>query len=409
MTLNRRTFISTSAVALAGCAVSPHIILQEANLQHTPEDFDYVLVAKEAPITILPNTKTPALTFNGGFPAPTLRATQGKPLRIKFINQLNEPTTIHWHGIRLNIAMDGVPYLTQPPIMPGETFIYEFICPDAGTFWYHPHMNSVHQLGRGLVGALIVDEKEKVVFDAEVILGLKDWRLNDNGSFKPLSIPRQAARMGTLGNVKAVNGKRQPVFTIPAGGTVRVRLLNLDSARVFTISTKDFNAQVIAVDGNPLREPVALNVHAIEHAIGAGMRLDLGFIAPKTIGEDIIIYDRKGRLNFEICRLRTVAANTKTHTQLPTLPINPIPTPDLNNAEALRFIFEWAGALSPVKDGQVKREFWTINKRPWEGMSADSIPKPLATLTLGKTYLVELHNATPHSHPIHLHGHTFTV
>ncbi|MBL4826726.1 MAG: multicopper oxidase domain-containing protein [Spongiibacteraceae bacterium] len=130
----------------------------------------------------------------------------------------------------------------------------------------------------------------------------------------------------------------------------------------------------------------------------------------KKIGEDIVIYDRKGNFNFEICRLRTVASTIQPKVSLPTLPVNPIPVPDLNKPEILHFIFEWAGALSPVdQQGKVKQEFWTINKRAWEGMKKDNMPEPLATLTLGKTYLINLHNATPHSHPIHLHGHTFTV
>ncbi|MBL4826727.1 MAG: multicopper oxidase domain-containing protein [Spongiibacteraceae bacterium] len=271
--LNRRQFLAAPATSIAGCTLSPQLVLQDSS----QEAFDYILVAKEAPISLLPDTQTPALTFNGSFPAPVLRATQGKTIRIKFINQLSEPTTIHWHGIRIDIAMDGVPFLTQAPIMPGETFIYQFICPDAGTFWYHPHMNSVEQLGRGLVGALIVDEAEKVAFDAEVILGLKDWRLNDDGSFMPLSIPRQAARMGTMGNVKRVNGLMKPIYDIPAGGSVRVRLLNLDNSRVFTISTKSFSANIIAIDGNAVKHSFALE----SHAMGAGMRLDLGLIAPK--------------------------------------------------------------------------------------------------------------------------------
>jgi FtsP/CotA-like multicopper oxidase with cupredoxin domain len=402
MMLSRRQFLSASATSLAGCALSPTLVLEDS----PGNEFDYVLIAKQAPITILPETATPALTFNGGFPAPVLRAVQGKPIRIKFINQLQQPTTIHWHGIRIDIAMDGVPHLTQAPIMPGETFIYEFVCPDAGTFWYHPHMNSVEQLGKGLVGALIVDEAQKVEFDTEVILGLKDWRLNDDGSFMPLSIPRQAARMGTMGNVKTVNGQLNPIYDIPASGTIRTRLLNLDNSRVFTISTKDFPAEVIAIDGNAVKQSFPLEAHPM----GAGMRLDLGFVAPSHVGEEVIIYDRKGKFNFEICRLRTVASDVPTNQTLPSLPVNPIPAPNLDNAETIKFVFEWAGALSPVdKKGKVKREFWTINRRVWEGMSKESIPEPLATLTLGKTYIVELHNATPHSHPIHLHGHTFTV
>src|SRR5437762_3479524 len=83
--------------------------------------------------------------------------------------ELTEETTVHWHGIRLPNAMDGVPGLTQRPIAPGESFIYEFTPPDAGTFWYHPHADSLKQLGRGLAGALIIDEAEPVPVDRDIL------------------------------------------------------------------------------------------------------------------------------------------------------------------------------------------------------------------------------------------------
>src|SRR3546814_15939843 len=80
-------------------------------------------------------------------------------------NLLEEETTVHWHGVRVPNAMDGVPHLTQRPISPGETFLYEFEAPDAGTFWYHPQQRSFEQVGRGLYGALIVEERQPIEVD----------------------------------------------------------------------------------------------------------------------------------------------------------------------------------------------------------------------------------------------------
>jgi FtsP/CotA-like multicopper oxidase with cupredoxin domain len=88
------------------------------------------------------NPETEVWSYDGVFPGPLLRVRQGEPVRIVVENRLDEDTTVHWHGIRLPNAMDGVPGLTQPPIRPGESFVYEFTPPDAGTFWYHPHANS---------------------------------------------------------------------------------------------------------------------------------------------------------------------------------------------------------------------------------------------------------------------------
>ncbi len=102
-------------------------------------------------------------------PGPELRVRQGEPVRITVSNKLSEDTTVHWHGIRLPNAMDGVPGLTQKPIRPGESFVYEFTPPDAGTFWYHPHADTLQQLGRGLAGALIVQEPERAAVDRDLL------------------------------------------------------------------------------------------------------------------------------------------------------------------------------------------------------------------------------------------------
>jgi FtsP/CotA-like multicopper oxidase with cupredoxin domain len=140
------------------------------------------------------------------------------------------------------------------------------------------------------------------------------------------------------------------------------------------------------------------------------MRVDVALRLPSETNQEIRIYDNKGRGYFELCRLITTAPSSPLlSTQLKALPANPLPTLDLENAETLAFEFEWAGALSPVKKGKVDSTFWTINRRAWEGMNASSIPAPLATVGLGKTVIMKLHNATPHGHPIHMHGIIFTV
>ena len=104
-----------------------------------------------------------------------LRIKRGEELRIRLINDLPEPTTLHWHGVRLPNAMDGVPDLTQPPITPGKSFDYRFRPPDAGTFWYRPAGNAAAQIGRGLRGALIVEESAPVSVDRDVLLVFEDW------------------------------------------------------------------------------------------------------------------------------------------------------------------------------------------------------------------------------------------
>src|SRR5690606_40811592 len=114
----------------------------------------YELIAAPLDVELVPGFNTPVWAYGGQAPGLELRCRQGERLRVRFINHLSEPTTIHWHGIRLPLAMDGVPYVSQLPVLPGEYFDYDFICRDAGSFWYHPHTASAEQLGRGLVGPL---------------------------------------------------------------------------------------------------------------------------------------------------------------------------------------------------------------------------------------------------------------
>lgn len=401
MKIGRREFLAGMAVAGVGGWFTGLRLLHDKEA-----GVDYIMVAEETPVSFIEGTTTPALTYNAGYPSPVLRVKQGERLRVKLINKLCEPTTIHWHGIRIANAMDGVPYMTQQPVYPEQSFIYDFVCPDAGTFWYHPHTHSIEQLGKGLTGCLIVEEKTPQPFDADVLLQLRDFHLNKDGSFSAFTSHRHAARSGTLGNHQTVNGKVKPVIEIPAGGLVRLRCANLDNTRVYNLSLKDYPAIVLAEDGNPCA-PYALDARRT----GAGMRLDVGFIAPQAEGEDVVVYDRKGRWHFELCRLRTVAsAINRQPTDIPALPPHHIPEPDLANAETLDFVFEWEGALTPTdENGNSYPVFWTINRRAWSEMSHENLPEPLARLQLGKTYLINLYNATPHDHPIHLHGQTFKI
>src|SRR3990170_707081 len=122
----------------------------------TGEVKTYDLVAKEAPWQIAPGVTVNAVTFNETVPGPTIRVTEGDTLRVTIRNELQEATSVHWHGLHVPNDMDGVPPFTQDPIEPGESFIYEFVAPHAGTFMYHSHLNAVEQIDRGLYGLFII-------------------------------------------------------------------------------------------------------------------------------------------------------------------------------------------------------------------------------------------------------------
>lgn len=402
MDISRRKFIQSSL------AISALTVLPACSMKRSVDEeggYVYDLTAEPSTADIVPGFTTNVLGFNGQIPAPTIRCRQGDKVTIRFTNKLSEPTTIHWHGLRIPIEMDGVPFLSQPPIMPGETFVYEFTPPDAGTFWYHPHMNSVKQLGMGLVGLIVVEESTPVQFDEEHALMLKHWHLDKQGQWKDLMIPRLSARMGTPGEWSSVNGVHEPTYQLKQHATTRLRIANVDNTITYPIAVEGADAWVIAIDGNPIKTPYRLT----EHKIGPGMRVDIGLVAPKA-GKRVNVLQMKGRFPFSLCEFEVVDSALIEGQTLPLLPLNPVPKLDLANAEEIDFVFEWEGAVSPVsKDGKSMPKFWLTNKRAWEGMSKDNIPDPLATLELGKTYIFDLKNVTQYHHPIHIHGHTFTV
>nr|MBF0684239.1 multicopper oxidase domain-containing protein [Pseudomonas sp.] len=175
----RQILAGLAGVGLAGAGVSG--VRYWLGRPSMVTSHDYELIAAPLDVELVAGRSTPAWAYGGQAPGVELRARQGDRLRVRFINRLEVPTTIHWHGIRLPLAMDGVPYVSQLPVLPGEYFDYNFLVPDAGSFWYHPHTASAEQLGRGLVGPLIVEEREPSGFAHERTLSLKSWHIDDEG------------------------------------------------------------------------------------------------------------------------------------------------------------------------------------------------------------------------------------
>src|SRR5712671_3712150 len=211
--------------------------------------------------------------YDGTVPGPELRVRQGERVRVVVSNKLGEDTTVHWHGIRLPNAMDGVPGLTQQPIRPGESFTYDFTPPDAGTFWYHPHADSLQQLGRGLAGALIVEEREPVPVDRDLLWVIEDWRLDDDGRIAPGFGNRMEAGMsGRIGNTVTINGQVPEYVSVKAGERLRLRIVNAMLARIVGFRFDGHKTVVVAYDGQPC-DPHRLDDGRL--VLGPAMRADL--------------------------------------------------------------------------------------------------------------------------------------
>ena len=152
--LRRRQFLAGSAATGVLAASWKSAFASARSLTNEPLNLRASAVLKP----LLPDMPPSRLyLYHGKSPGPIIRRRQGERLQVLFQNDLTVPSTIHWHGLRLINSMDGVPSLTQAPVMPGESFLYDFVLPDAGTYWYHAHFNSLEQVARGLYGSLIID------------------------------------------------------------------------------------------------------------------------------------------------------------------------------------------------------------------------------------------------------------
>lgn len=401
--MNRREFIA-GAAALGGgiglaAAIAPSAVADVRQL-----------TVQRARYRLTDRITEDMVSLSPGAPPPVLRLRQGRHFEVDVRNATPDYTAMHWHGIRLPNAMDGVPYLTQFPIGENERYRYAFTPPDAGTYWYHPHCMTMNQMARGLTGILVVEEAEDPGFDSEVALNLRDFRLGKDGQFKKLYTARGAARSGTFGNVMTVNWRVAPVIEREAGSLVRVRLAATDTTRIYRLFLRHAEGRVIALDGHPLVTPTAWPSVDAPLVLAPGQRGDVALKMPAREGQDVELVALVGQTPRVLARLRATGKDAgRDLRELGALPSNPVAEPDLAKAEVEEFVFGWSpegGAPNYGLCGAFGYTFWSINRKPWPG---DAVPgtRPLAELKRGRSYILRLRNESPNRHPIHLHGLTF--
>ncbi|WP_282610070.1 multicopper oxidase family protein [Pelagibius sp. Alg239-R121] len=408
--LTRREFVAAGVVGAGAAASGVGLAELTADRVAFANEASAGILLKPQRLdhSLLPGTMTRGMMSYGvEGPAPVLRMKQDEPFAAELLNGLEEATTIHWHGLRIPNAVDGVPFLTQPYVYTNESFRYHFTPPDAGTFWYHPHCNTLEQMGKGLTGLLIVAEPEDPGFDQDLPLNLRDFRLGDDGQFIRQFKPRNAARGGTLGTVMTTNWQVEPRYVVPTGGLLRLRLAATDVTRIYRIKIDGADAQVIALDANPVPRPFPLTVYPL----GAGQRMDLAIRLPNREGQVLRVETESGAGPRLLAELVTLGVDfNRSLKELRPLPPNPVPEPDLANATTIPFTFSWSAEKSGVESicGTLGYTFWAINRVPWPGDVPDP-GGPLAVLKQGQSYIFRLINETPNSHPIHLHGMSFKL
>src|SRR6266496_3036425 len=245
------------------------------------------LEAHVTPLSLVPAGPTPMWTYDGLLPGPMIRARIGDRVVVHFTNNLAEETTIHWHGLRIPAAMDGMPGQSQPPIGPGGRFDYDFVVPDASTFWYHPHMNAAVQEGNGLYGAFIVDDPaEPAGLGDELVIVLSDIDLQADGSLQPSN---GGGDVGTLfgreGNVLLVNGKVRPTLKARPGLRQRWRFINAAKTRYFQLALDGHTFTRIGGDGGLLTAPVDV----VQPVMAPGERMDLLVVPDGAPGTELVV------------------------------------------------------------------------------------------------------------------------
>jgi FtsP/CotA-like multicopper oxidase with cupredoxin domain len=193
-----------------------------------------------APVRRVLNGRTVTmLGFNGQYPGPLIEVSERARVTIRFTNQTDFPTAVHWHGLRLDNRFDGAPHVTQDPVPPGGSFEYHVTFPDPGLYWYHPHHREDALQDLGLYGNLLVRSREPDFFGPahrEEVLMLDDLLVADAGLVgHGLESPTHAL-MGRFGNVLLVNGEPRWQASARRGEVVRLFLTNVTSTRVFNLS-----------------------------------------------------------------------------------------------------------------------------------------------------------------------------
>jgi len=422
--IDRRGFLTMTAVgAVAGVAGACSSKPETTTVGDPPAASPVVAPMAPAETDVdLGGVTVRTWTYTGTVPAKEIRLAKGRLLEAEVRNGLPQETTVHWHGLAIPNAMDGVPVLTQPAIAPGGSFHYRFTVPDAGTYYIHSHVGT--QLDRGMYGPLIVeDPADGKDYDDELVVVLDDWidgtgttpddvfaNLQKSG-MKPMEpggpMVSPTTPLGMDGGDVTypyflINGKttKDPQVTdYPAGHRVRLRIINAGADTAFRVAVPGTQLNVTQADGYPVVPKLTDSV-----ILGMGERAD----AIVTVGSSVPVVaaaegkDGYAQLNMRIdqkpstvdvakfvAALRTAAPlNTSTLTPAADV-VLPQRNPDMTVDLRLQ--------------GPVNGYTWPINGKLYDP------PNNGRVLQSGKRVRLRLISDSMMWHPIHLHGHTFQV
>ena len=381
---------------------------------------------RAAPTTVdLAGRTVRTWAFDGAIPGPEIRAAAGDELRVRLVNELPDPTTVHWHGVSLRNDMDGVPGLTMDPVAAGASFDYSFVAPDPGTYWFHPHVGV--QLDTGLQAALIVDDPdERGDYDEEVVLVLDDWTdgLGDSPADNLARLRRDGMPMGGMGEMgmggmmstdqprwgntgavvyplHLVNGRppEDPhVVRSRPGRRIRFRLINAGGDTAYRFAIGGHRLTVTHTDGFGVRP---LEVDTL--ILGMGERYDVAVTVGDGAFPIVAVPEGKdGAAGMAVLRTASGAAPDRrarpAQLRGALLAYDDL-SPAVGAALDGRGPDRQVGLELQMADGGRR---WLING------AAYGDHQPLK-IRAGERVRLTMRNHSMMFHPMHLHGHTFAL
>ncbi|MFD1514401.1 MULTISPECIES: multicopper oxidase family protein [Halomarina] len=370
------------------------------------------LTASDGAIRPATDQSTTTWLYEGQFPGPELRVQEGDVLSVELNNDLDAETTIHWHGVPVPNSVDGVPEVTQEPVASSDSFTYTFRAEPAGTYFYHSHVGL--QLDRGLLGPLVVEERDPhVEYDYDYVVVFDDYlpgepTLPSDEGAGGGGMGGGGMGGGMMGDVRPpyegllVNGQLPedpPTFDVTEGDRVRFRFVNASSATVFGVRITGHELNVTHADGRPV-DPVAVD----SFAFGAGERYD-AVVEATNPGSWFVQADA---LDGDEPPARAVL----TYDQL-----DGVRNPETPSSSGTRLRYEDLRAVTPLDgvDGTPDRTFdltlsrgrgqsytWTIDGQAYP--DADPL-----RIHPDEHVRIHMENQSPVVHPMHLHGHFFRV
>lgn len=405
---SRRGFLGTAMIAAAAPIATAGA--QGAGTPATPP----VLQARTARKHLLPDTDTQLLAFNDAVPGPLLRLKRGQPLQVKLANALAHPLSLHWRGMRIANALDGIVPLTGEPLSAGASRTVQFVPPDAGLFMYHPHgPGAAEMFARGLGGLVIVEEDHPPETDREYVFAIGDWKLQADGRFDGQPGGRaDRTGMGRIGTVVTVNGKavsghgkaRPLTIEAPPGARLRLRMANMAPARIMALTFEGAPPALSAIDGQPC-EPFQPLKNTVP--VGPGGRFEVFCEMPHETGKSVRIMMRswpapgeKPHPPLELVRLTAAGTPLPARPPLQWPGANPKLPAKIRLQDALRRTLQ-IGYGRESKSQASQPTPWSINGKPGS-LESDS---PLFRVERGRPVSLAFRNASRFPQVMRLHGH----